>query len=55
MLFQALKVLRASEYAPYVVFVAAPKPEDIRETLKNITVSKVLKKTYARTWSLATW
>jgi calcium/calmodulin-dependent serine protein kinase len=39
---QALKVLRASDYAPFVVFIAAPKPEDLRETLKNISVSKTL-------------
>lgn len=27
--FQALKVLRAAEYAPFVVFIAAPRPQDL--------------------------
>lgn len=38
--FQALKVLRCAEYAPYVVFIAAPRACDLKD-LKNISVSDV--------------
>ncbi|XP_064615680.1 peripheral plasma membrane protein CASK-like [Liolophura sinensis] len=34
---QALKVLRTAEFAPLVVFLAAPRPDDLRE-MKNIPV-----------------
>jgi len=37
-LLQALKVLRAAEYAPYIVFIAAPRACDLKD-LKNINVS----------------
>ncbi|XP_076453964.1 peripheral plasma membrane protein CASK-like isoform X2 [Babylonia areolata] len=37
---QALKVLRAAEYAPYVVFIAAPRACDLKD-LKNINDSSL--------------
>ncbi|XP_012936233.2 peripheral plasma membrane protein CASK [Aplysia californica] len=58
---QALKVLRAADYAPYVVFIAAPRPEELRETLKNINdsslerlanESKLLEKAYGHYFDL---
>ena len=40
LLLQALKLLRTAEHAPYIVFIAAPRPELLREReLTNINVS----------------
>ncbi|KAH9512362.1 hypothetical protein Btru_039322 [Bulinus truncatus] len=58
---QALKVLRAADYAPYVVFIAAPRPEDLRETLRSVNdsslerlanESKILEKAYGHFFDL---
>lgn len=35
--FQALKVLRAADYAPFVVFIAAPRPQDLPDNQYNVS------------------
>jgi hypothetical protein len=52
-IFQALKVLRTAEFAPFVVFIAAPSMSALAE-LKNINVSASLLTQFFRIFSIYT-